>query len=56
LVRRLRNFTNRPRSTRENAEAEDNCRQAQAGTVVGNPDKMNIAFRAGTGGLHSAEN
>jgi len=22
----------------------------------GNPDKMNIAFRAGTGGLHSAEN
>jgi electron-transferring-flavoprotein dehydrogenase len=24
--------------------------------VPGNPDKMNIAFRAGTGGLHSAEN
>ena len=24
--------------------------------VPGNPDKMNIAFRASTGGLHSAEN
>jgi len=24
--------------------------------VPGNTDKMNIAFRAGTGGLHSAEN
>jgi len=24
--------------------------------VPGNPDQMNIAFRAGTGGLHSAEN
>jgi hypothetical protein len=24
--------------------------------IPGNPDKMNIAFRAGTGGLHSAEN
>ena len=22
----------------------------------GNPDRMNIVFRAGTGGLHSAEN
>ena len=29
-----------------------NCAQP----VPGNPDKMNIAFRAGTGGLHSAEN
>jgi len=29
-----------------------NCAQA----VPGNPDRMNIAFRAGTGGLHSAEN
>jgi electron-transferring-flavoprotein dehydrogenase len=29
-----------------------NCAQP----VHGNPDKMNIAFRAGTGGLHSAEN
>ena len=29
-----------------------NCAQS----VPGNPDKMNIAFRAGTGGLHSAEN
>jgi hypothetical protein len=25
-------------------------------TVPANPDKMNIAFRAGTGGLHPAEN
>jgi electron-transferring-flavoprotein dehydrogenase len=24
--------------------------------VPGNPDRMNVAFRAGTGGLHSAEN
>jgi hypothetical protein len=24
--------------------------------VPGNPDKMNIALRASTGGLHSAEN
>jgi electron-transferring-flavoprotein dehydrogenase len=24
--------------------------------LPGNPDRMNIAFRAGTGGLHSAEN
>lgn len=29
-----------------------NCAQP----VPGNPDRMNIAFRAGTGGLHSAEN
>jgi len=29
-----------------------NCAQP----LPGNPDKMNIAFRAGTGGLHSAEN
>ncbi len=29
-----------------------NCSQA----VPGNPERMNIAFRAGTGGLHSAEN
>jgi electron-transferring-flavoprotein dehydrogenase len=29
-----------------------NCSQP----VPGNPEKMNIAFRAGTGGLHSAEN
>jgi electron-transferring-flavoprotein dehydrogenase len=29
-----------------------NCAQP----VPGNPDKTNIAFRAGTGGLHSAEN
>lgn len=29
-----------------------NCTQP----VPGNPDRMNIAFRAGTGGLHSAEN
>ncbi len=29
-----------------------NCAQP----IPGNPDKMNIAFRAGTGGLHSAEN
>ncbi len=29
-----------------------NCAQA----IPGNPERMNIAFRAGTGGLHSAEN
>ena len=29
-----------------------NCAQS----IPGNPDLMNIAFRAGTGGLHSAEN
>jgi electron-transferring-flavoprotein dehydrogenase len=29
-----------------------NCSQA----TPENPDRMNIAFRAGTGGLHSAEN
>jgi electron-transferring-flavoprotein dehydrogenase len=29
-----------------------NCAQADSG----NPDRMNVAFRAGTGGLHSAEN
>ena len=29
-----------------------NCSQS----VPGNPERMNIAFRAGTGGLHSAEN
>jgi electron-transferring-flavoprotein dehydrogenase len=29
-----------------------NCSQA----TPGNPERMNIAFRAGTGGLHSAEN
>ena len=29
-----------------------NCAQA----LPGNPERMNIAFRAGTGGLHSAEN
>jgi len=29
-----------------------NCAQP----IPGNPDRMNIAFRAGTGGLHSAEN
>jgi electron-transferring-flavoprotein dehydrogenase len=27
-----------------------------AASVPGHPDRMNIAFRAGTGGLHSAEN
>ena len=27
-----------------------------ATSIPGNPDRMNIAFRAGTGGLHSAEN
>ena len=29
-----------------------NCTQP----IPGNPERMNIAFRAGTGGLHSAEN
>jgi electron-transferring-flavoprotein dehydrogenase len=29
-----------------------NCSQANPE----NPERMNIAFRAGTGGLHSAEN
>jgi electron-transferring-flavoprotein dehydrogenase len=29
-----------------------NCAQS----LPGNPDQSNIAFRAGTGGLHSAEN
>ena len=29
-----------------------NCAQS----IPGNPERMNIAFRAGTGGLHSAEN
>jgi len=29
-----------------------NCSQANPG----NPERSNIAFRAGTGGLHSAEN
>jgi electron-transferring-flavoprotein dehydrogenase len=29
-----------------------NCSQA----TPENPDRMNIAFRAGAGGLHSAEN
>ena len=29
-----------------------NCSQP----IPGNPERMNIAFRAGTGGLHSAEN
>jgi electron-transferring-flavoprotein dehydrogenase len=42
--------------TREKCVHCGACLWNCATPVPGKPDKMNIAFRAGTGGLHSAEN